>query len=131
MVGTGGPRMSAITARHADEWNVWGNHERVGDALDVINRSCDKAGRDPKTLRRTAQAFVFFADNAEHAEKIRLRAPADRSLIGNADQLVEQISWYANAGIDEFIVPDLTLGKTASERLDSYERLRTEVIPHV
>ncbi len=131
LVGTGGPRMSRITAQHADEWNVWGNTTRVREAMGVIDAACDKVGRDPKTLRRTAQGLFFLVDSDAVADKIRASAPSDRSLIGSSAQLVDIMNEFAAMGIDEFIVPDFTLGKTPEERINTYDRFREEVIPHV
>jgi alkanesulfonate monooxygenase SsuD/methylene tetrahydromethanopterin reductase-like flavin-dependent oxidoreductase (luciferase family) len=131
LVGTGGPRMSRITAQHADEWNVWGNPERVRGAIAVIDAACEKVGRDPATLRRTAQGLFFLVDSDEKAAKLRASAPADRSLIGSSAQLVDIMNEFAAMGIDEFIVPDFTLGRDATERIDTYDRLRVEVLAHV
>jgi alkanesulfonate monooxygenase SsuD/methylene tetrahydromethanopterin reductase-like flavin-dependent oxidoreductase (luciferase family) len=131
LVGTGGPRMSRITAQHADEWNVWGNAERVRGAIEVIDAACEKVGRDPSTLRRTAQGLFFLVDNDEKAAKIRSSAPADRALIGSVSELIDIMNEFAAMGIDEFIVPDFTLGRDAKERIDTYDRLRVEVLAHV
>jgi alkanesulfonate monooxygenase SsuD/methylene tetrahydromethanopterin reductase-like flavin-dependent oxidoreductase (luciferase family) len=131
LVGTGGPRMSRITARHADEWNVWGNPTRVREAIGVIDAACHKVGRDPSSLRRTAQGLFFLVDNDEKAAKLRASAPGDRSLIGSVTELIDIMNEFAEMGIDEFIVPDFTLGRDAAERIDTYDRLRVEVLAHV
>ena len=130
LVGTSGPRMSRISARHADEWNVWGTPERVAEALVVMDEACAAVGRDPSTLRRSTQGLVFVVDNDVTAAKIRAAAPADRSLIGTTEFLTEQIGRYMELGIDEFILPDFTLGNSASERLDNYDRFAAEVVSH-
>ncbi len=131
LVGTGGPRMSRITAQHADEWNVWGNPTRVREAMGVIDAACEKVGRDPSTLRRTAQGLFFLVDSDETAAKLRSSAPGDRSLIGSVSELTDIMNEFAAMGIDEFIVPDFTLGRDAQERIDTYDRLRVEVLAHV
>ena len=128
LVGTSSPRMSRIAARHADEWNVWGTPERVAEAVPVIDGACDAVGRDRATLRKSTQAMVFMTDDADRAAKIRANAPADRTLIGSTAFLVDQMGRYAELGIDEFILPDFTLGRTAQERFDAYDRFAAEVI---
>jgi probable F420-dependent oxidoreductase len=128
LVGTSGPRMSRIAARHADEWNVWGTPERVAEAVTVIDEACDAVGRDRTTLRRSTQAMVFMTDDADKAAKIRLNAPADRTLIGSTAFLVDQMGRYAELGIDEFILPDFTLGRTPEQRFDAYDRFAAEVV---
>ncbi len=129
LVGTGGERMLRITARHADEWNTWGTPETVGDRTDALERACESVGRDPAGVWRSCQALLFLVDDEERAAKLRDAAPADRSLIGTTEQLVETIHGYVALGVDELIVPDFTLGETLDERLDNYRRIAAEIAP--
>jgi F420-dependent oxidoreductase-like protein len=130
LVGTAGPRMQRLTARYADEWNTWGTPEALRPKLSSLAEACAREGRDPTTLRRSAQALFFVddgtLDDASVAE-IRARVPADRVLIGNCAALAEHVGAYRDLGIDELIVSDLSLGRTPVERLDRYEQLRAEV----
>jgi len=127
MVGTSGPRMGAIAARWADEWNVWGTPETVAAATDRFLAACERVGRDPGTVHRSTQALVFMIDDPERAEKMRSRVPADRSLVGTSAELVEQIGRYVELGVDEFILPDFTLGSTAEQRLATYQSFDEQV----
>jgi probable F420-dependent oxidoreductase len=131
LVGTGSPRMLRITARHADEWNTWGGPDMAGGALTKLRTACEQVGRDPATLRTSAQALVFISDNAQLAENIAGSDMGARSIVGSADALVEQFGRYAELGFDEFIVPDFTLGGSAEERTANYQILMTEVIPQL
>lgn len=131
LVGTGGPRMSAITARHADRWNTWGHVSEAGRRLATIDAACAAVGRDPSTLHRSVQALFFRARDPQSADRLRETAPADRSIIGNADTMIEALRDYLRLGFDEVIVPDFTLGRDAEERLDSYRWFESEVLPHV
>lgn len=131
LVGTGGPRMSRITAAHADEWNTWGHVAEATERLTTIRRACESIGRDPATLRTSAQALFFLVDDPAVAAKIAKKAPADRSIIGNAHHIAEAFSAYQAAGFDEIIIPDFTLGATSTARREAYERLATDVIPLV
>jgi alkanesulfonate monooxygenase SsuD/methylene tetrahydromethanopterin reductase-like flavin-dependent oxidoreductase (luciferase family) len=128
LVGTGGPRMARIAARWAHQWNVWGTPERVGPLAAAMDRACELEGRPSEGQHRSVQALVFFADDAATAEAIRAKAPQDRSLIGSSAYLVDQISQYRQFGVDEFILPDFTLGKELQQRIDAYDRFRGEVI---
>jgi alkanesulfonate monooxygenase SsuD/methylene tetrahydromethanopterin reductase-like flavin-dependent oxidoreductase (luciferase family) len=128
LVGTGSPRMTAITARWADVWNTWGHPQQVRDRTAVFLAACDRVGRDPATVRRSAQALIFLTDDAGAAERIREMAPDDRSLIGGSAQLVDLLGEYVEAGVDEFALPDFTLGRTPEERADTYARLNDEVV---
>lgn len=131
MVGTSGPRMGAIAAKWADEWNVWGTPETVSAATDRFLAACERVGRDPGTVHRSTQGLVFVVDDASKADKLRERVPADRSLIGTPEQLVEQMAAYAALGVDEFILPDFTLGGSREQRLETYQRFDEEVAAHL
>jgi len=128
MVGTGSPRMCRLTARFADHWNSWGNHAEFTARRERLLAACAREGRDPSTMRVSAQALLFLQDDPDAAPGVLARAPGDRSLAGTPEQLVEQIAWYAEQGVDEFIVPDFTLGPTPAARSEAYQRIRTEIV---
>ena len=131
LVGTGGPRMSRIAAAHADEWNTWGNVSEATTRLAAIHRACEDIGRDPATLRTSVQALFFLVDDATAAAKIAEKAPSDRSIVGNPDQIAESLHEYRRAGFDEIIFPDFTLGGTQTARHEAYERIASDIIPLV
>ncbi len=124
LVGTGSPRMSRITARWADEWNTWGDADEVGRRTERFMAACDAVDRDPATVRRSAQAMVFLGDPTDEV------VPG-RSLVGGPAALVDQLNRYVELGVDEFAIPDFTLGESPQERADTYARLHDEVLPHV
>lgn len=129
LVGTGGPRMSRITATHADEWNTWGTTSVAQERLDSIRNSCERIGRDPATLRTSVQALFFLVDDAGTASRLAERAPEDRSVIGDRHDIAAAFARYKDLGFDEIIIPDFTLGATPEARLESYHRIADEVIP--
>lgn len=132
LVGTGGPRMSRITAMHAEEWNTWGDVKGASERLATIRRACESIDRDPATLRTSAQALFFLVDDAATAKKIAERASAERPMIvGDAHQIAAALASYGEAGFDEIIIPDFTLGATPSARREMYERFATDVLPLV
>ena len=131
LVGTGGPRMSRITASHADEWNTWGHVAEASTRLTTMRTACESIGRDPSTLRTSAQALFFLVDDPATAAKIAARAPADRSIIGDTHHIAAALSSYKDAGFDEIIIPDFTLGPTPNARREMYERFATDVLPLV
>jgi len=128
MVGTGSPRMLQITAQWADAWNVWGTPERYLDRSRALDAACEAIGRDPATVRRTAQGLFFLVEDRATADLIRSRAPADRAVIGGPAELLDRVGAYAEAGLDELIVSDFTLGRSPQERRDAYDRLFAEVV---
>jgi probable F420-dependent oxidoreductase len=118
LVGTKSPRMLRITARHADAWNTWGTPETAAAARARLLEACERVGRDPGTMWCSVNAMVAL--DAE--------PPAGRPAIGgSAQQLVDTMGAYAEAGIDEFILPDGNLGHSSAERSDAIARFKTEV----
>ena len=113
LVGTGGPRMLRLTARWADEWNTWGDPDTVRQRTDAFMAACDREGRDPSTVRRSAQALLFLDGGVDGERPI-----AGRSLVGSAGELVELLQRYADQGVDEFALTDFNLGDSRSQRLD-------------
>jgi alkanesulfonate monooxygenase SsuD/methylene tetrahydromethanopterin reductase-like flavin-dependent oxidoreductase (luciferase family) len=128
LVGTGSPRMMRITARWADRWNTWGDPAEQARRGVLWEQACAAAGRDPRSVHRSAQAMVFLTDSDATRDKLRSRAPEDRSLVGGPSELIDLLGQYVAQGIDEFAVPDFTLGSTPEQRRHTYERLLDEVI---
>lgn len=123
LVGTGGPRMTAITARHADEWNTWGTAETAAERIAVLRAACERVGRDPADIRCSVQGMFFVAEDEPKAERIRTAAPADRAVIGTIERFVDEVGRYAELGFDEVIFPDFTLGTSPTARLETYGRI--------
>ena len=117
LVGTGSPRMLRLTARWAQEWNTWGDPAEVGRRTERFN-----------SLRRSAQAMIFYAPTATARATMEPHAVAGRSLIGGAQELIDQLAQYAELGVDEFALPDFTLGDTPEQRRETYEALQADVL---
>lgn len=131
LVGTAGPRMLRLTARFADEWNTWGDPELVRERTIAFTTACEQEGRDPATIHRSAQAMIFLTKDDAARDKLRARVPAGRSLVGGPSELIDLIGSYIEQGVDEFAIPDFTLGRTTEERLDTFQTLHTEVVAHL
>jgi len=117
LVGTRGPRMLRITARHANEWNTW-HAPDLADRIQALAEACEKTGRDPATMSRSVNALIDLDGSAP---------PSGRTLAGSAQQLIDQLGQYAGLGFDEFILPDANLGATVAERADQLARIKAEV----
>src|SRR5262249_27163258 len=70
MVGSTGPRVLAATLPHVDAWNTWlewfGNSPEgfaVGNA--TMDEACERAGRDPATVERSACVLVRFPGDVQ------------------------------------------------------------------
>lgn len=129
LVGGGGEKVTLrIAAQHADEWNVWGTPEVLAHKGAVLDRHCDDVGRDPATIERSAQALLFLSDDETWLARHRADAGGRASMVGTPAELVDVVGAYVEAGVDELIVPDFTLG-SLSRAKDTYDRFLTEVAP--
>ena len=98
------PRMLRLCAQYADYWNiVWAN--QMADllpALQAIDASCAKTGRDPATLRRSVAMAVVLPTAEQQrttenwARYLFRRPPAT----GTVEQLADHLRTYAQKGID-------------------------------
>ena len=129
LVGTSGPRMCRITARHAQEWNTWGAPETAGKNAEVFNTACEKVGVDPASKHKSVQALFFFTEDQAMIDGAMSGPMGDRSIAGSNDAIVEAIGQYAELGFDEVIVPDFTIGKTAENRREAYEMFMADIAP--
>ena len=118
LVGTRGPRMQRIAARHASEWNAWGLPDLAGRRQGLLE-ACERAGRDPATMRTSVNALVDLGG----------RNPSSgRAVVsGTAQQVADQLGRYADLGFDEFILPDWNLGDSYAQLSDNLARIKTEV----
>ena len=128
LVGTGSPRMLRITARFADEWNTWGHPDQLAQRGALFERACQTVGRDPATMRRSAQAMVHLVDDAAQRAAAEAANPANVSLVGGANELVDLLGRVAEMGVEEFGLPDDSFGDTPEQRLESLQRIHAEVL---
>ena len=127
MVGARQNRMLGIVARHADLWNTWGAPDHIAERSAALTRACERADRDPDEIGRTGQAVLFItADDAE-AERLAERV-ARPVMAGTVERLRDIVAAYAEAGLDELIVPDASLGQGQQKR-DLLDTFIGEVAP--
>ncbi|MCP3939125.1 MAG: LLM class flavin-dependent oxidoreductase, partial [Actinomycetia bacterium] len=131
LVGTGGPRMCRITARHAQEWNTWGGPEMAGGARGTFDTACEQVGVDPASKHTSVQALFFPTDDQDQIDQILAGPMGERSIVGSNEHIVDAIGRYAELGFDEVIIPDFTVGNTVEERHGFYQRFMTEVVPAI
>ncbi|HEY5488221.1 MAG TPA: TIGR03560 family F420-dependent LLM class oxidoreductase [Candidatus Limnocylindrales bacterium] len=109
--GHGGPRLVALVARYADELNISSESPaEVAKGYDRLRAACLAAGRDPRTVARSAMAGVLVGrDEAEVNRRVAtLMAGFGQS--GSADDWLAErrARWIigtpdeARARIDEF-----------------------------
>ena len=127
LIGASGQkRMARIVARYADEWNTWSTPSLWQEKRVGFDRALDEAGRDRDDLYRSTQALVFLGpDGFKTAEDFAAIRPA---IGGTSEQLIETIGHWADAGLDELIVPSFTLG-SGQQATDAIDQLIEEVAP--
>jgi len=130
LIGGGGEqRTLRIAARYASEWNVWGSPEVLARKGQILNRYCEELGRDPRTIRRSAQALLVMTDDRSLIE--RVRASGRPVLGGTGPELRALVEQYAEAGVNELIIPGFTIGRTLEEKLATLDRFNEQVITRV
>ena len=104
MVGSAGERVLAATLPHVPIWNTWfdwyGNTpEGFAAKRAEIDVACEKAGRDPSTLERSACMLVQVGTRSE------ARTPDIdvEPLKGSRAAIAEGLRAMADAGADEVI----------------------------
>jgi F420-dependent oxidoreductase-like protein len=122
LIGGGGEkRTMKIAARYADEWNAWSTPEVLAHKVDVLRRHCDDLGRDPSEIQVSTQAMLFLStDEAWLADK------RGNGIVGTPAEVTEIVAAYRDAGCDELIVPDFTMGPMA-RRKDTCDLFVNEV----
>ncbi len=112
--GTGRRRTLPLVARYADVWNVptYGLADWE-DAQRVLDRECERIGRDPSTLRRSHEAVLVLApDDATLAEALaraerRYGGPgwglAAGGYVGTPNAVIDQIAAAHDKGVSLFV----------------------------
>ena len=120
-VGGKGDRLIQVAVEHADGWNtcwVW-TPEAYRDRLDVVERSCDKVGRDPDTVWRSLGLYALAGEDRADLERrfgrMRDLMPAGvvpgtlddwraGRLVGTVDELRAQRDEWAGLGVETLVV---------------------------
>lgn len=111
LIGGGGEKVTLkITARYANEWNVWGDPAILRHKMAILDEHCAAIGRDPAEIQRSAVALLFMSEDNAFLENMRNTTMAQPSIIGTPTEVRDVIAQYEEAGVNEIIVPDFTMG---------------------
>ncbi|MGH9304438.1 MAG: LLM class flavin-dependent oxidoreductase [Acidimicrobiales bacterium] len=128
LVGVSGEQIAlGIAARRADVWNCWGTPEVIGHKVQILEEQAARAGRDPALIEHSAQILIFMSRHQEALAQWRFENDPKRSAAGTPDELVALLGDYTKIGLDELVVPDRTLGDTATERQETMQAFLEEV----
>ena len=128
LIGTARPRMLRAVARYANAWNTWGSPSTVAAVTERFTAACETEGRDPASIRRSAQALVYITESDAQRDELLAKVRADRAIVGSTAEIVDVIGHYAQAGLDEFALPDFNLGASPAQRRETIERFHEEVV---
>jgi F420-dependent oxidoreductase-like protein len=128
LIGGGGEKRTLkITAKYANEWNVWGDPATLRQKMAVLDGHCRDIGRDPAAIQRSAVALLVMSDDPAVGERARA---AGRPVVGgSAADIRSTVREYIDAGVSELIVPDFTLGR-GQARQAAYAKFMDEVGSH-
>jgi len=111
--GRGEQRTMRIAAQYADEWNTWTTPELLAHKVSVLRAHCEEIDRDPGDIHVSTQALMYLSTDQEWLRDQRqdeLGPPGVPVIAGTPGEMVDIVARYREAGADELIVPDLTLG---------------------
>lgn len=127
MIGGGGEKRTLkITAKYANEWNVWGTVETLVHKMKILDQHCVDVGRDPSEVQRSAVALLFMNQDRSALDKIRELKMPNPAIIGTPEEVRDVVQAYEAAGVDELIVPDFTLG-AMDQKLATLDTFITQV----
>lgn len=121
-IGGKGDRLLRLAVEQADGWNTcwtW-TPEAYRERLAVVERECERIGRDPATLSRSLGLYALVgedeADLARRFEGLRAAAPPgvldgtslerwrEGRLVGTVEQVREQVEGWVALGVETLIV---------------------------
>src|SRR5438132_6568533 len=139
--GSAKPGTANPAARFADEYNVLlGTIDDARERKQLLDQACERAGRDPDTLRYSLMApIVVGRDERELMESARRvgarfgRTPEDvlerygqNGPVGTVEQVVERLKQIAALGYERVMLQHL-----AHENLDTVALIGRELAPAV
>lgn len=134
MVGGGGEqRTLRAVARHGDVMNVSGTPAMVARKIEVLERHCREAGRDPREIDRTVFGTVVVSDNQGLIDRLAGMFGAGMGLkpeqakaelpIGGPAHVRRVMEQYAALGVSQVIMMSQGPWKR-----DVYRRINDEVV---
>ena len=122
LVGGKGDRMLGVAARWADEGNMWGMPGVIAERSAVLDRACERIGRDPSTIGRSTQALLLPTDDEDRARRFVERAAPRAAVAGTPERIAETVAAWEAVGVGEVIVPDAPLGR-GEQRIEHLDAL--------
>lgn len=121
-VGGKGDRLLRLAVERCDGWNTcWAwTPQAYRERLEVVDRECERVGRDPATLWRSVGLYALAgedqADLERRFERLKSRTPAGvldgvsldewrrGRLVGTVQEIREQVETWESLGVETIIV---------------------------
>jgi F420-dependent oxidoreductase-like protein len=126
--GRGERRTMLIAARYADEWNSWTTPELLAHKVSVLRAHCEQVGRNPDEIHVSTQALLYMSTDQEWLRDQRQAEPGSPVIVGTPGEVADIVARYQEAGADELIIPDPTLGSMARKK-DTCDLFIQEIAP--
>ena len=139
MIGGGGERVTLrLVAAHADACNLFGGPKVFARKGAILDQHCAAViGRDPKTIRRTANMFLLFTNDQREIDRLaetvatfpgdQVSDAPDACLAGTPEQMRERLHQARAAGVDTVFF--LTALRPLPEIRRDLDRFITEIAP--
>jgi F420-dependent oxidoreductase-like protein len=141
--GGGGPRSLALGARWADEYNVnMADPEKCRQHRRHLDEACERGERDPESLPLSLMTMTLVASDQAELEYQTARLMSRQGwsgeprsymeevgperTVGTVDQVVEQLTRFAEAGVRRVMLQHLV-----HDDLESVALIGREIIPRV
>jgi alkanesulfonate monooxygenase SsuD/methylene tetrahydromethanopterin reductase-like flavin-dependent oxidoreductase (luciferase family) len=128
--GTGERRTLKTLAQYGDIFNLDGwargpmTLEYYHHKLGVLERHCEQVGRDPSEIKHTMLMPVKVTnDKAEAAAFIAGRSLGEGTAAGSKDYVIERISLFVEAGVDEIMFAGLN-----TSNIEEYQYFAEEIL---
>jgi len=130
LIGGGGERRTIpLAARYADHWNCWTTPAQLAHKVSVLRSHCENLGRDLSDIHVSTQALLYLSTDAKWLDEKRKAAPGQPVIVGTPAEVTDIIGAYRDAGADEIIIPDRTLGLAMDRRKETCDLFMQEVVP--
>jgi F420-dependent oxidoreductase-like protein len=127
--GAGEERTMRIAAKYADQWNTWTNPELLAHKVKVLHMRCEEVDRDPSEIHVSTQALLFLSNDETWLADRRQMGNGQPVIVGTPAEVVDIVAAYRDAGADELIIPDFTLG-SKGRRIETCDLFFEEVAIH-
>jgi alkanesulfonate monooxygenase SsuD/methylene tetrahydromethanopterin reductase-like flavin-dependent oxidoreductase (luciferase family) len=105
LIGVRGRRRTmGIAARYATVWNAWSTPEILTELNGVLNEWCQRVGRPPEEVERSANVGLFLSDDEHQLARWREQPSDGPAIVGNPEHVAEFIARYRATRCDELIL---------------------------